>query len=226
RTGSGSGSTSGATRRRTSSVTPAGVSRGRTPRRDEARWKATKTGNVTDGTTGTRALGGALTEAARHPAGAAQPLRTGRGVGGRASDVAWVARSSPDAMPGTLAGPLRGPARRMSLAGLRNLRNLRNLCNLWILVVAYEEQGANMKKTLALTTLCLCVAVAHPWSQAAQPPAAVAIRGGTVLTVTNGTIENGVVVLSDGKIAAVGGPDTPIPAGAETVDATGRFVTP
>ena len=33
----------------------------------------------------------------------------------------------------------------------------------------------------------------------------VAIRGGTVLTVTRGTIQNGVVVLRDGKIAAVGG---------------------
>ncbi len=83
-----------------------------------------------------------------------------------------------------------------------------------------------MKKTLALIALCLCVSVARPWSQAAQPAAAVAIRGGTVLTVTKGTIPNGVVVLRDGKIAAVGGADTAIPSGAETVDATGRFVSP
>ena len=54
----------------------------------------------------------------------------------------------------------------------------------------------------------------------------VAIRGGTVLTVTRGTIQNGTVVLRDGKIAAVGGPNTAIPAGADIVDATGRFVTP
>lgn len=83
-----------------------------------------------------------------------------------------------------------------------------------------------MKRLLALTALCLCVSVARPWSQAAQPAAAVAIRGGTVLTVTKGVIPNGVVVLQDGKITAVGGPDTAIPQGAETVDATGRFVTP
>jgi imidazolonepropionase-like amidohydrolase len=84
-----------------------------------------------------------------------------------------------------------------------------------------------MKKLLALIALCLCVSVARPWSQAAQtPPAPVAIRGGTVLTVTKGVIPDGVVVLRDGKVAAVGGPDTAIPPGAETIDATGRFVSP
>ena len=53
----------------------------------------------------------------------------------------------------------------------------------------------------------------------------VALRGGTVLTVTNGTIPNGTVVLRDGKIAAVGA-NVAIPAGAEIIDTTGRFVSP
>jgi imidazolonepropionase-like amidohydrolase len=57
-------------------------------------------------------------------------------------------------------------------------------------------------------------------------PSVIAIRGGTVLTVTRGTIQNGVVVLRDGRIAAVGGSGTDIPAGAEIVEAKGRFVTP
>jgi imidazolonepropionase-like amidohydrolase len=57
-------------------------------------------------------------------------------------------------------------------------------------------------------------------------PAVVAIRGGTILTVTRGTIENGTIVLRDGKIAAIGGAGVDIPAGAEVVDAKGRFVTP
>jgi hypothetical protein len=35
-------------------------------------------------------------------------------------------------------------------------------------------------------------------------PSLVAIRGGTILTVTKGTIQNGTVLLRDGKIAAVG----------------------
>ena len=62
----------------------------------------------------------------------------------------------------------------------------------------------------------------------AQTPRAsvIAIRGGTVLTVTKGTIQNGVVVLRDGKIAAVGGSGTDIPSGAEIVEAKGRFVSP
>jgi len=53
----------------------------------------------------------------------------------------------------------------------------------------------------------------------------VAIHGGTVLTVTNGTIENGTVLIRDGKIAAVG-VDVAIPDGAVIIDATGKFVLP
>jgi imidazolonepropionase-like amidohydrolase len=54
---------------------------------------------------------------------------------------------------------------------------------------------------------------------------ALVIRGGTLLTVTKGTIPNGVVVIRDGKIAAVGA-DLDVPPGAEVVEAAGRFVTP
>lgn len=52
-----------------------------------------------------------------------------------------------------------------------------------------------------------------------------AIRGGTVLTVTQGTIDNGVVLIRDGLITAVGAQVT-IPAEARVIDATGRFVMP
>jgi imidazolonepropionase-like amidohydrolase len=83
-----------------------------------------------------------------------------------------------------------------------------------------------MKKLVSLVGLFLLAAVARPGSQAQTTPGLVAIRGGTVLTVTRGVIQNGVVVLRDGKIATVGGPDTPIPSGADTVDAAGRFVSP
>ena len=57
-------------------------------------------------------------------------------------------------------------------------------------------------------------------------PSVVAIRGGTILTVTRGTIQNGTIVLRDGKITALGGSGTDIPSGADVVDAKGRFVTP
>ncbi len=55
--------------------------------------------------------------------------------------------------------------------------------------------------------------------------ATIAITGGTVLTVTRGTIPNGTVLVRDGKIASVGA-NLAVPAGAERVDATGRFVSP
>jgi imidazolonepropionase-like amidohydrolase len=57
-------------------------------------------------------------------------------------------------------------------------------------------------------------------------PGTVAITGGRLLTVSHGVIENGVIVLSGGKIAAVGGPRTAIPAEAHVVDAKGMTVYP
>ena len=73
-------------------------------------------------------------------------------------------------------------------------------------------------------------------SQATQPgpngtlPASaktIAIVGGKLLTVTHGTIEGGVIVLSGGKIIAVGpASSTRPPAGAEIFDAKGMTVYP
>jgi len=53
-----------------------------------------------------------------------------------------------------------------------------------------------------------------------------AIVGATVFTGTEQRIENGVVLVSDGRVEAVGGPETPVPGGYRIVDASGRFVTP
>ena len=64
---------------------------------------------------------------------------------------------------------------------------------------------------------------AKPATRASAPP--IVIKGGTVFTITKGTIPNGTVVIRDGRIAAVGA-NIEVPAGAEVVDATGRFVTP
>ena len=60
---------------------------------------------------------------------------------------------------------------------------------------------------------------------ASSQPRVVALRGATILTVTNGTIQNGTIVLRDGKIAAVGA-NVDVPAGAEVVNATGKFISP
>ena len=53
-----------------------------------------------------------------------------------------------------------------------------------------------------------------------------AVVGATVLTGTDRKIENGVVVVTDGKIAAVGDASTPVPTGYRVVEARGRYVTP
>ncbi|HHY69358.1 MAG TPA: amidohydrolase [Bacillota bacterium] len=52
-----------------------------------------------------------------------------------------------------------------------------------------------------------------------------AIVNGKVLTITNGTLDEGVVLIEEGKIKAVG-KDIPIPEGAEVIDAKGKMVTP
>jgi imidazolonepropionase-like amidohydrolase len=51
------------------------------------------------------------------------------------------------------------------------------------------------------------------------------IRNATILTVTNGTIENGSVLIRNGKIAEVG-TDISAPRGAHVIDAEGQYVMP
>lgn len=58
------------------------------------------------------------------------------------------------------------------------------------------------------------------------PNVATALTGATVYDGKGGKIENGTVFFSGGKIVAVGGPDTPIPADIAVFDGTGKFVTP
>ena len=88
------------------------------------------------------------------------------------------------------------------------------------------------RRLICLSTLAFAVAIFLPGTTRIEGQAqsrglrVIALKGATVLTVTRGTIPNGVLVMRDGKIAAVGGPDTSVPAGAEVVDVTGRFVSP
>jgi imidazolonepropionase-like amidohydrolase len=57
----------------------------------------------------------------------------------------------------------------------------------------------------------------------AAPPTVV--QNATVLTITNGTIRNGSILIRDGKIAEVGD-KVEVPAGARIIDAGGQFVMP
>lgn len=62
---------------------------------------------------------------------------------------------------------------------------------------------------------------------AADPNSPVAITGGKLLTITHGTIENGVLVIENGKIVAVGAAGSvKVPAGAQVIDAKGMIVYP
>jgi imidazolonepropionase-like amidohydrolase len=65
-----------------------------------------------------------------------------------------------------------------------------------------------------------------PSTYHAYPGAVTVIRGATVFDGEGGQIDNGTIVLADGVVQAVGGADTPVPAGAFEVDGHGKWVTP
>jgi imidazolonepropionase-like amidohydrolase len=67
---------------------------------------------------------------------------------------------------------------------------------------------------------------AHSSSAATAANATIALKGGKLLTITHGVIENGVVVMQNGRITAVGGAGTAIPSGAKVIDVTGMTVYP
>jgi imidazolonepropionase-like amidohydrolase len=99
--------------------------------------------------------------------------------------------------------------------------------------VASRPVSRRVHAAISVTALAAAIAVIHaagPTSGQATPgqPAAggvIALRGGTVFTVTRGIVPNGTVLIRDGKIAEVG-TGIAVPAGATVVDVAGRFVTP
>ena len=87
-----------------------------------------------------------------------------------------------------------------------------------------------MKSTLLLGLLAAsslsAQQLAYPLG-IAVPPAGrlVAITNATIMTASHGTIQRGTVLIRDGKIAAVGA-DVQVPAGAQVIDGTGKYVIP
>jgi len=51
------------------------------------------------------------------------------------------------------------------------------------------------------------------------------LKGGTILTIAKGVIENGTVVIKDGKITRFG-KNIPIPSGVQVIDVNGKYVMP
>lgn len=83
-----------------------------------------------------------------------------------------------------------------------------------------------------LTALVVVMAASAPLALSAQvrmtvPPQseAIALRGATIHTVTNGVIENGTIIFEAGRITAVGA-NIAIPAGTRVVDVTGKHIYP
>ena len=72
-----------------------------------------------------------------------------------------------------------------------------------------------------------CASDSAQGQAAAKAAGTIAITGGKLLTVSHGTIENGVLLIADGKIVAVGAADkVAVPANATVVDAHGLTVYP
>src|SRR5947209_3021394 len=92
---------------------------------------------------------------------------------------------------------------------------------------------SHMQKTILAGGL-IAIAWALPSMAPAQlgsfnpnpgPQGTFAIRGGRVITVSGADIPNGTVVISGGKITAVGA-NVAVPSGAQVIDATGLMVYP
>ena len=71
------------------------------------------------------------------------------------------------------------------------------------------------------------MAAAKSSAIALDPSKPVAITGGKLLTITHETIDNGVLIIEDGKIAAVGAANSvKVPANAQVIDVKGMTVYP
>ena len=83
-----------------------------------------------------------------------------------------------------------------------------------------------MLKKFGLVLLLSSLAFAQT-KPAAPSSGTIVLKGGKLLTITHGTIENGVLVMENGKIAAVGATGkVNVPANALVIDVTGMTVYP
>ena len=76
-----------------------------------------------------------------------------------------------------------------------------------------------IRSIFALSLLSLCILASAPGAEN------IAIKAGTILTISGDSIENGVILVEDGKVKAVG-QDVNIPEDARVIDASGKFAMP
>ncbi|MGC2696203.1 MAG: amidohydrolase family protein [Candidatus Angelobacter sp.] len=97
---------------------------------------------------------------------------------------------------------------------------LKKIIVVFILVASVAAQNKKAKAAPASAS------TSHTTGAAAGTNQTIALKGGKLLTITHGVIENGVVVMQNGRITAVGGAGTAIPSGAKVIDVTGMTVYP
>ena len=86
----------------------------------------------------------------------------------------------------------------------------------------------NARHGIAVAALLSALLGSSPVSRATPPADAdsvILIQNATILTVSHGIIENGSILIKDGKIAEVGS-SIKAPTGARVIDAAGQFVMP
>ncbi len=84
-----------------------------------------------------------------------------------------------------------------------------------------------MRNILSTAVLAICLGLSvHSIAQTAKGKTGTfALTGATIETITKGVIQNGTVIISNGKITAVG-TNVSVPAGAEVIDCKGKFIYP
>jgi imidazolonepropionase-like amidohydrolase len=86
------------------------------------------------------------------------------------------------------------------------------------------SRTSSVQRSIVFSSFLSVVAIPSLFAQAPQP-SSYAITHGKIFTVSGSTIEDGTVVIRDGKIAAVGA-SVEVPAGAQVIDAKGLQVYP
>ncbi|HYJ90125.1 MAG TPA: hypothetical protein VEV84_02345, partial [Pyrinomonadaceae bacterium] len=96
--------------------------------------------------------------------------------------------------------------------------------------MSFKFQISGFKLATIIAALLIATSVVFAQNDGSEQnvtgrPGTFAIVGARVVTVSGNVIENGTVVIQNGKIAAVGA-NVPVPAGAERIEGKGLSVFP
>ena len=136
-------------------------------------------------------------------------FKTTRSMGGREMTASWSLTVEGESLAGSMsAGPMS-----MDVSGVRTAAPAAG---------DTEETEEETAEEVSIEELRAAMAL---YQGPVRTLDTFAITGATVWTVSGATIDNGTVVVRDGKIAAVGA-DVEVPRGAEVIDAQGGALIP